>query len=59
MVVSRPYAYCPLTICTTHQLLRFKAAFDLIVVDEVDAFHWRLVQCWRPSNAQKQGVICY
>ncbi|WP_125765719.1 DEAD/DEAH box helicase [Levilactobacillus mulengensis] len=33
-----PYAYCPLTICTTHQLLRFKAAFDLIVVDEVDAF---------------------
>ncbi|MCH4124056.1 MAG: DNA/RNA helicase [Levilactobacillus sp.] len=34
----QPYRYCPLTVCTTHQLLRFKAAFDLIVVDEVDAF---------------------
>lgn len=33
-----PYAYCPLTICTTHQLLRFEAAFDWLIVDEVDAF---------------------
>lgn len=33
-----PYRYCQLTICTTHQLLRFEAAFDWIVVDEVDAF---------------------
>ncbi|GEO68990.1 DNA/RNA helicase [Levilactobacillus acidifarinae] len=34
----RPYTYCPLTICTTHQLLRFEAAFDWVIVDEVDAF---------------------
>lgn len=27
-----------LTICTTHQLLKFYHAFDLIVIDEVDAF---------------------
>ncbi|MGP4116242.1 helicase-related protein [Levilactobacillus zymae] len=33
-----PYVYCPLTICTTHQLLRFEAAFDWLIVDEVDAF---------------------
>jgi len=33
-----PYAYRQLTICTTHQLLRFERAFDWIVVDEVDAF---------------------
>lgn len=33
-----PYAYRQPTLCTTHQLLRFEAAFDLIVVDEVDAF---------------------
>ncbi|MGY5340032.1 helicase-related protein [Levilactobacillus spicheri] len=33
-----PYAYRQLTICTTHQLLRFDQAFDLIIVDEVDAF---------------------
>lgn len=35
---EEPYAYCPLTICTVHQLLRFREAFDLIIVDEVDAF---------------------
>jgi len=33
-----PYRYCQLTICTTHQLLRFRAAFDVLIVDEVDAF---------------------
>lgn len=33
-----PYRYSQLTICTTHQLLRFLAAFDLLIIDEVDAF---------------------
>ena len=28
----------PILILTTHQLLRFKQAFDLLIVDEVDAF---------------------
>ncbi|WP_082364347.1 DegV family protein [Bacillus gobiensis] len=28
----------PLTISTTHQLLRYKNAFDVIIIDEVDAF---------------------
>lgn len=32
------YSYRQLTICTTHQLLRFYHAFDLLIVDEVDAF---------------------
>ncbi|BDR60241.1 helicase-related protein [Lactobacillus xylocopicola] len=27
-----------LTICTTHQLLKFFRAFDLLIIDEVDAF---------------------
>lgn len=30
--------YSPLTITTTHQLLRFYKAFDTIILDEVDAF---------------------
>lgn len=30
-----------LVICTTHQLLRFKDYFDLVVVDEVDAFPYK------------------
>ena len=33
-----PYQYSQLTVCTTHQLLRFERAFDWIIVDEVDAF---------------------
>lgn len=32
------YRYCQLTLCTTHQLLRFYHAFDQLIVDEVDAF---------------------
>jgi competence protein ComFA len=28
----------PIVIATTHQLMRFQAAFDLIVIDELDAF---------------------
>ncbi|WP_251547447.1 DEAD/DEAH box helicase [Limosilactobacillus caecicola] len=35
---EEPYKYCQLTICTTHQLLRFYHAFDLLIVDEVDSF---------------------
>ncbi|KRN02455.1 superfamily II DNA RNA helicase [Levilactobacillus senmaizukei DSM 21775 = NBRC 103853] len=38
---TRPYTYSQLTICTTHQLLRFQSAFDWIIVDEVDAFPLR------------------
>ncbi|WNF25288.1 DEAD/DEAH box helicase [Mesobacillus jeotgali] len=32
------HEYAQLTIATTHQLLRFYQAFDVIIVDEVDAF---------------------
>lgn len=32
------YSYTPIIVATTHQLLRFKQAFDLLIVDEVDAF---------------------
>lgn len=32
------YQYRQLTICTTHQLLRFYHAFDNLIVDEVDSF---------------------
>lgn len=33
-----PYAYGPLVICSTHQLVRFDGAFDLLIIDEIDAF---------------------
>ncbi|ALS00111.1 competence protein ComF [Enterococcus silesiacus] len=32
------YRYTKLLICTTHQLLRFFQAFDVLIIDEVDAF---------------------
>ena len=35
---SEPYHYSQLVLCTTHQLLRFKAAFDVMIIDEIDAF---------------------
>ncbi|UQZ84402.1 Transcription-repair-coupling factor [Paenibacillus konkukensis] len=28
----------PITIATTHQLLRFESTFDLVIIDELDAF---------------------
>lgn len=36
--VEEPYRRTQLVICTTHQLLRFYQAFDLLIIDEVDAF---------------------
>ncbi|RSU07909.1 hypothetical protein CBF30_01325 [Vagococcus entomophilus] len=35
---KEPYHYSKLVICTTHQLFRFYRAFDVVVLDEVDAF---------------------
>lgn len=35
---SEPYRYTDIVVSTTHQLFRFKACFDLVIVDEVDAF---------------------
>lgn len=35
---SEPYERSPLVVSTVHQLYRFYQAFDLIIIDEVDAF---------------------
>lgn len=35
---SEDYQRAPLVIATTHQLLKFYHAFDLLLIDEVDAF---------------------
>lgn len=32
------YEYTQIVVCTTHQLLNFKAAFDVLIIDEVDSF---------------------
>lgn len=53
------HLYAPLTIATTHQLLRFYHAFDAIILDEVDAFpytveeslQFAVTQARKPSSA--------
>ncbi len=35
---EQPYKYTQIVVCTTHQLLRFYRAFDVMVIDEVDVF---------------------
>lgn len=34
----QPYTYTQLVLATTHQMLRFSAAFDALMIDEVDSF---------------------
>ncbi len=45
--MDEPYRYTPLVIATTHQLWRFKEAFDVLVIDEVDAFPYHLDESLR------------
>ena len=37
-LTEESYKRTPITIATTHQMLRFYHAFDVLIVDEVDAF---------------------
>lgn len=39
--MSESYRYTQLVLSTTHQLLRFKEAFDVLIIDEIDAFPYR------------------
>lgn len=53
------HLYAPLTIATTHQLLRFYHAFDCLILDEVDAFPYTVdeslqyaaIQARKPESA--------
>lgn len=50
--------FSPLTISTTHQLMRFENAFDVVIVDEVDAFPYsfdRSLQ-WAAEKSAKQNA---
>ncbi|MCU9612990.1 DEAD/DEAH box helicase [Caldibacillus lycopersici] len=51
------HLFAPIVITTTHQLLRFKEAFDVMIIDEVDAFPFtadRMLQN-AAAKARKQG----
>lgn len=44
--------YAPLTVATTHQLLRFYHAFDAIILDEVDAFPYTVEESLQHAAIQ-------
>lgn len=51
-----------ITLATTHQLLRFREAFDLVVIDEIDAFpyHNDPMLAYAARNAcKKEGKYIY
>ena len=40
--MEEPYSYRQIVVATTHQLYRFHEAFDVLIIDEVDAFPFHL-----------------
>lgn len=50
------YHYQQLTVATTHQLLRFHEAFDLLIIDEIDAFPFEADKSlhWAAQKARKE-----
>ncbi|OLS37833.1 DEAD/DEAH box helicase [Bacillus sp. MRMR6] len=46
------HRYAPITIATTHQLLRFYQAFDTMILDEVDAFPYTVEESLQYAVSQ-------
>ncbi|WP_042463073.1 DEAD/DEAH box helicase [Neobacillus dielmonensis] len=51
------HVYAPLTIATTHQLLRFYHAFDAIILDEVDAFPYTVEESLQYAAIQARKPV--
>ncbi|CAH1857314.1 ComF operon protein 1 [Convivina intestini] len=59
---TTPYGYTQLVLATTHQLLRFKSAFDVLIIDEVDSFPFRgnpMFQYALQTARKKNSMIVY
>ena len=59
---TTPYGYTQLVLATTHQLLRFKSAFDVLIIDEVDSFPFRgnpMLQYAVQTARKKISTIVY
>lgn len=60
--MDKEYEYTQLTIATTHQLFRFKEAFDLLIIDEIDAFPFEMdesLQFAADKARKKQSSLIY
>lgn len=56
------YIYTPLVIATTHQLLRFREAFDLLIIDEIDSFPYHdnlSLQFGAQKSRKKASALIY
>lgn len=59
---KEPYRYTQLVIGTTHQMYRFKEAFDVLVIDEIDAFPYHMNEAlyFATKKARKEaGATIY
>lgn len=59
---SEPYFLSPLVIATTHQLFKFYKAFDIILVDEVDAFPFvndEMLYHAVKTSVKEDGMLVY
>ncbi|NLM21033.1 MAG: DEAD/DEAH box helicase family protein [Peptococcaceae bacterium] len=53
---------CPLTVATTHQVLKFSRAFDLIILDEMDAYPYagdQVLEYGLKQALKRTGKIIY
>lgn len=60
--MEEKYTYTQIVIATTHQLYRFKEAFDVLVIDEIDAFPFRLdssLQFAAEKARKKESTLIY
>ncbi|MGC6768565.1 DEAD/DEAH box helicase [Enterococcus sp. LJL128] len=60
--VEELYRYTKLVVCTTHQLLRFYQAFDLLIIDEVDAFPYideEILHRGAQNALKEEGSLVY
>ena len=56
------HTFAPLVITTTHQLLRFENAFDVMIIDEVDAFPYsadEMLQMAAEKARKKDGPLIF
>ena len=51
------HLFAPLTIATTHQLLRFYQSFDVFILDEVDAFPYSVDESLQYAVEQARKTI--
>lgn len=59
---NETYRYSALTICTTHQLFHFYHAFDLLIIDEIDAFPYegdKMLAFAQQNALKKSGKYIY